>query len=248
MHIFQSWLRGTKIQLQFTSLEYQFHHFSWNEIVSNFFFILWLLQTRNRTFLSWMYSHGVTTKDGYQTLPSYSRSQQHCSMESFSWSFVISLRLTALRISWCVWGGWRDFSLVWGGSPSTDNQSTPQGSEMNLNVINEPTENFHIFLAEENPTLGNFYYFSPWLKLSYVDAFFLDIWINEPNVSSEFKMSLWHLKLFLWQLHGGTNWRLWLHCRIIQQGSWVEVNFLGIIMSVNSVAVKERAGLYTWGL
>lgn len=44
---------------------------------------------------------------------------------------------------------------------STDSQSTPQGSEMNLNVINEPTENFHIFLAEENPTLGNFYYFSP---------------------------------------------------------------------------------------
>lgn len=38
MHIFQSWLRGTKIQLQFTSLEYQFHHFTWNKIVSIFFF------------------------------------------------------------------------------------------------------------------------------------------------------------------------------------------------------------------
>lgn len=29
------------------------------------------------------------------------------------------------------------------------------------------------FFAAENPTLGNFFYFSPWLKLSYIDAFSL---------------------------------------------------------------------------
>lgn len=102
-------------------------------------------------------------------------------------------------------------------------------------------------LAEENPKLGNFLFLSlikPILRW----CIFLDTCINESNASSEFKMSLWHLKLFVWQLHDDTNWRLWLHCRIIQQDRLLEVSYLDIIMSVNSMAMKEIAVSHTWDL
>lgn len=51
-------------------------------------------------------------------------------------------------------------------------------------------------LAEENPKLGNFLFLSQ-IKSGLHWCIFLDIWINEPNASSEFKTILWHLKLFL---------------------------------------------------
>lgn len=55
------------------------------------------------------------------------------------------------------------------------NQPTPWGSWRNLNVINEPAENFHIFfLCRRKPHIRIlFKNFSPWLNLSYIDAFSL---------------------------------------------------------------------------
>lgn len=186
--------------------------------------------------LGTLHTYAITEKDGHRAPPFHSLGHSNIIPQSlFPPVFFSSLlRIASIEVFITCLEGWRCCSSVWRGPPNATVQHRQPIQYYCSEWWKQPCcgkcthkELLHLkalSLAEENPKSGN---------LSHTC---LDIWIHDLNASSELKMRLWHLKLFLWKLHDVTNWRLRFYCTISR--TIVEGIHLNRV-SINSMAMKK---------